>query len=328
MARATFAEILVAPEFGRDGRHPCVPFGQLQVEPHVVAVGHSETEENGRLRVPRDMILKLHPRLAAHDPWLEPRTGYQVRLAESNDAQPLEEVLHALLVHESAGLHLKGVHRVENTNGAVVLPLLPHQVRQRRPEDPAPERCFTHRYRPLALHPQLDYLARHPGARLAHYPRVTSSCREKLELLEEVGEPWSIERIISAHFFTRPEQPARYTVLVGPELRELGGGSPVQRERVASELAGYPVRYARRGELPAEMESGTCTPFVFRSRAPDLERVILLQGRPEHRHLPEEFSVGAHGPEAHAAGLQLTPATTEAILREELGLPLLVKPRY
>jgi hypothetical protein len=237
-------------------------------------------------------------------------------------------VLGQLLAAAPPGLGVRGLVRVENPHGEAVVPLLPHQVRQRRAQDPPYERRFTHHYRGLVLHRELAYLARHGEARLAHYPRVTSSCQQKLELLEEGGQAWSIERIISAHYFTRPDAPKRYTLLVGPELRLLGGGDPAAREREVSALAGYPVRYARRAELPAEMESGTCTPFVFARRAPDIEQVILLQGRREQRHLPEEFSIGAHGPEAHEAGLQVPPAVTEAILREELRLPLTVRPRY
>ncbi len=325
MSQATVAEILVAPKYGRDACHPRVPFGELFSGRDQVAVAHRD--ERGR--VPQQLHFKLHPRLGAVDMWGQPRTEYFVRVGQE---APLEEVLGTLTsAYDGPELLVKGVHRIVNPGGQVVQTVLPHEFRGKKGGDPEIEARVSSVFRSYALARGQSYLAACREATLLRFRKASSSCEEKLRLLDELDEPWTIDRIYSAHYFRprdRVEDRLSYVVLVGPELglvpRRDGERFPQARERFVSDLVGYPVRYAEASELPPEMEHGTCTPFVEVGRVPDIERMVLLNGKEDHDDLPADFSIGGRGVIGHVAGLQVSPGAARRILRGLLGGKLLV----
>jgi hypothetical protein len=152
-------------------------------------------------------------------------------------------------------------------------------------------------------------------AKLMHWNLPSTTCEEKNALLKKEigGEMWSLDRIISTHYF---EGPTGLIVLVGPRLSEID--DPIS---IISNTTGIEKGRIRESViLPTEMEHGTCTPFAYMSTIKHaVDAIVLLRTPDGLMNAVADYSIGGRGPSAHRASLHMTPRMAELLITQEFG---------
>jgi hypothetical protein len=153
---------------------------------------------------------------------------------------------------------------------------------------------------PFTLHYEQEYLQGHS---VKNFSVASTTCEEKLSLLDG----WSIDSIISAQYFTLGE---KFVAVIGPRMKD------VQREKLLSDIGLPGAVYSR---TPDGMERGTCTPFIRRSVACEIEKIVLLDLPEQMMAKPADYSLGGYGPSAHRASVHISPAETKTTLQHLFG---------
>ncbi len=246
---------------------------------------------------------------------------YQFALPADLPAAFLERIRKVELEHVTFGdmdRHFVLVEREPR-----ILPFRPRTI-----NDPKGDTGIISAYRRFELHPEQEYLKRYLemfAAELIHFGQPSTTCAEKRDLLNsmrksvnEAEVEWTLDNIVSAHYFDGPNG---YVVLVGPRL-----GDVLLPEKMLAEITGYDG-IKKSDKLPAEMEHGPCTPFVYASTGnKSIHRIVLLETPVQFMMQRADYSIGGCGPSAHLASIQMTPHMATTILMSKFGQKVMVVP--